>query len=132
MKTGDTGDYTVFINHYYQSSKWYAGRTYVDLLIPGVTEKFIDVTMTGYEERTGDEFGKAIPGVFTDEPNISPGGRNVMRTTPALFEEFQKRWGYDPRVPQLPLDGRREDLRSKSAQLPVLGDVSFVQRCLLL
>src|SRR6056297_4296301 len=28
---------------------WYGGFSYVDLLIPGVTEKFIELTMTGYE-----------------------------------------------------------------------------------
>ena len=102
-KSGDTGDFIIFMNHYYEKSKWFGGRSYVDLLIPGVTEKFIDVTMRGYEKHVGDKFGDLVPGVFTDEPNISPRGKGAMRTTPALFEEFEKRWGYDlkPHMPSI-------------------------------
>ncbi|MBN1559529.1 hypothetical protein JW998_04725 [candidate division KSB1 bacterium] len=95
---GDKGDWIIFENHYLEKSKWYAGRTYVDLLIPGVTEKFIDVTMPGYERCAGDEFGATLPGVFTDEPNINPDVRGGMRVTPSLFEEFHKRWAYDLKV----------------------------------
>ncbi|MBN1466477.1 hypothetical protein JXA02_11985 [candidate division KSB1 bacterium] len=98
VQPGDSGDFILFENHYFEKSKWYAGRTYVDLLIPGVTEQFIDVTMPGYERSVGDEFGATVPGVFTDEPNINPDVRGGMRTTPALFEDFHKRWGYDLKV----------------------------------
>lgn len=94
-KVGDKGSFILFLNHYYEKSKWFAGRSYVDLLIPGVTETFINVTMRGYEERIGNAFGDLVPGVFTDEPNISPPDNGTMRTTPTLFAEFQKRWGYD-------------------------------------
>ena len=79
----------------YNKSKWYAGFSYVDLLAEGVTEKFIEVTMPGYERTIGHEFGKTVPGIFTDEPNIRPPGRESIRWTPALFERFQTRWGYD-------------------------------------
>ncbi len=72
---------------------WYGGFSYVDLLYPGVTQKFIEVTMTGYEKYFGTEFGHTVPGTFTDEPQInSPGG---IRWTPDLFEVFEKKWGYD-------------------------------------
>ncbi|MCI0515919.1 hypothetical protein L0128_22115, partial [candidate division KSB1 bacterium] len=50
------------------------------------------------------EFGKTVPGVFTDEPNIrQPRGRDCIRWTPDLFEKFQERWGYDlkPLLPTL-------------------------------
>ena len=30
---------------YLGKSDWYGGYSYVDLLVPGVTEKFIDLTM---------------------------------------------------------------------------------------
>ncbi|MGK7397259.1 MAG: glycosyl hydrolase [Candidatus Cyclobacteriaceae bacterium M3_2C_046] len=77
-------------------SGWYGGFSYVDLLIPGVTEKFIEVTMAGYEEVMGKAFGTSIPGVFTDEPNISPRGpEKGVKFSPVLFPEFEKRWGYD-------------------------------------
>jgi hypothetical protein len=94
--TTSSGGFVGFKKAYYDQRKWYAGYSYVDLIYPGVTEKFIDITMDGYEKYVGDEFGKFVPGVFTDEPNIStPRGTHVLRWTPDLFEQFEKRWGYD-------------------------------------
>ncbi len=90
---GKKGEYVLFTKTYLGKSDWYGGWTYVDLLYPGVTEKFIEVTMAGYEKVAGEEFGKTIPGVFTDEPQIaSPGG---IRWTPDLFAAFEHQWGYD-------------------------------------
>jgi hypothetical protein len=96
---GKTGKYFLFSKTYNGKSDWYGGFSYVDLLYPGVTEKFIDVTMTGYEKFLGPELGRTIPGTFTDEPQInSPGG---IRWTPDLFDIFLKNWHYDLRT-QLP------------------------------
>lgn len=93
---GKTGKYFLFSKTYNGKSPWYGGFSYVDLLYPGVTQKFIDITMTGYEKNLGDEFGKALPGTFTDEPQInSPGG---IRWTPDLFDVFMKDWHYDLRT----------------------------------
>jgi hypothetical protein len=90
---GKTGKYILFSKTYNGKSDWYGGFSYVDLLYPGVTQKFINVTMTGYEKYLGTEFGKTIPGTFTDEPQInSPGG---IRWTPDLFDVFFKKWHYD-------------------------------------
>ncbi|GAA4799386.1 alpha-L-rhamnosidase [Olivibacter ginsenosidimutans] len=95
------GDYYIFRKDYYRKSPWYGGFSYVDLMAKGVTEKFIDITMSGYEQNIGKEFGKTVPGVFTDEPNIEVQGENNIRWTPDLFTTFQKTWGYDLR-PHLP------------------------------
>ena len=81
-------------------SPWTAGRCYVDLLHPGVTEKFIEVTMEAYRKRFGRQFGKRIPGWFTDEPHLSPFG-GLPHWSDQLPEWFRERWGYDL-VPQLP------------------------------
>ena len=90
---GKIGDYTLISKTYQGKSEWYGGFSYVDLLYPGVTQKFIEVTMPGYKKIAGDEFGKTVPGVFTDEPQLmSPGG---IRWTPDLFDVFQSQWGYD-------------------------------------
>ncbi len=75
-----------------ENAPWYAGRCYVDLLYPGVTEKFIEITMEAYRREIGDQFGKHCPGVFTDEPQIKPAGG--LPWTDHLDDEFQKRWGY--------------------------------------
>jgi len=64
----------------------------VDLLYPGVTEKFLDVTLEPYRKRFGNEFGKRLPGSFTDEPEIIPAGG--LPWTEDLPQQFQKRWGY--------------------------------------
>lgn len=91
---GIKGEFYLYKKTYMGRSDWYGGYSYVDLLVPGVTEKFLEVTMkNGYEKMLKDEFGSSIKGVFSDEPNISsPGG---LRWTPDLFEVFQQRWGYD-------------------------------------
>lgn len=90
-----SGEFYCFERAWYSKNPWYAGFSYVDLLKPGVTEKFIALTMRGYERAIGEEFGKTVPGIFTDEPHINPPVRNSIRWTPDLFEQFQKRWGYD-------------------------------------
>jgi hypothetical protein len=75
------------------NSPWHGNRSYVNLLSPGVTEKFLDITLEAYRRAVGKEFGRRIPGVFTDEPNIHPAGE--WPWSEVLREEFQKRWGYD-------------------------------------
>jgi hypothetical protein len=96
---GKSGKYMLFSKTFNGKSDWYGGFSYVDLLYQGVTEKFIDVTMKGYEKHAGNDFGKTVPGIFTDEPEInSPGG---IRWTPDLFEVFQETWKYDLKT-QLP------------------------------
>ncbi len=86
-------EYYLYKKTYHGKSAWYGDYSYVDLLYPGVTQKFIDVTMPGYEKKAGKAFGREIKGVFTDEPNIASSGG--MRWTPDLFDVFEKKWGYD-------------------------------------
>ena len=76
-----------------KNSPWNASRCYVDLLYPGVTEKFLEVTLEPYRKHLGAEFGKRIPGSFTDEPELRPAGG--LSWTADLPEQFKKRWGYD-------------------------------------
>ena len=94
---GKNGTFYLFEKTYPGKSPWYGGFSYVDLLYQGVSEKFLEITMThGYEKNSAD-FGKTLPGIFTDEPNLEaamPRG-TVMRWTPDLWDAFQERWGYD-------------------------------------
>lgn len=90
------GEYYLYEKSYYENLPWHGGYSYVDLLLEGVTEKFIELTMTGYEKSIGSEFGKTVPGIFTDEPEINP--PSGLRWTPSLFDEFEKRWGYDLKI----------------------------------
>ena len=76
-----------------RSSGWFGGKFYVDLLHPGVTDKFIEITMGAYKKELGEHFGKRIPGVFTDEPHLRPAGG--LHWSERLPRDFKKRWGYD-------------------------------------
>ncbi|MGA2661398.1 MAG: hypothetical protein ABSH34_28280, partial [Verrucomicrobiota bacterium] len=74
------------------NSPWFGNRGYVNLLSPGVTEKFLEVTMEAYRREIGKEFGLHVPGVFSDEPNIREVGDFAW--SEILAGEFEKRWGY--------------------------------------
>ncbi len=100
------GKYYLFNKEYYgkqEGTVGPAGFSYVDLMVKGVTEKFIAITMKGYEKVTGNEFGKTIPGIFSDEPSIPTWGAGNIRWTPDLFSTFKQKWGYDlqPNLPSL-------------------------------
>jgi hypothetical protein len=96
VKVGETlpeGRYLVAAEVRAKDSPWTGNRCYVNLLSPGVTEKFLEVTMEPYRREIGKQFGKRVPGVFTDEPNIRPAGDLPWSET--LTQEFQQRWGYN-------------------------------------
>jgi hypothetical protein len=97
---GKQGTYYIFRKTYPATSPWYGGFTYVDLLYDGVTEKFMELTMTrGYEKSRAD-FGQTLMGIFTDEPNLEAAMSrgSLLRWTPDLWDEFEQRWGYDLKV----------------------------------
>ena len=52
---GQSGKYLLFSKTYNGKSEWYGGFSYVDLLYPGVTQKFIEITMRSEERRVGKE-----------------------------------------------------------------------------
>jgi hypothetical protein len=94
---GKTGNYYLFNKENYQKQYGVVGPpdfSYVDLMVKGVTQKFLEVTMKGYEKVAGDEFGKTVKGLFSDEPSIPTWGSNTVRWTPDLFQTFEERWGY--------------------------------------
>jgi hypothetical protein len=87
------GKYMVASLRWAGTSPWHGGKFYVNLLTPGVTEKFLAITMDAYTREIGDQYGKRVPGVFTDEPEILPAGG--LPWADDLPEVFRKRWGYD-------------------------------------
>lgn len=100
-KTFGPGEFYIFTLNKQKPNPWYGGFTYVDLMRRDVTEKFLDVTLNAYKRVIGDEFGNVVPGVFQDEAEIGPaGGRDmvVVNYTPALFDGFKTKWGYDLRL----------------------------------
>ncbi|MFC2158550.1 glycosyl hydrolase [Acidobacteriota bacterium] len=89
------GEFYVFDFAEQNPSPWYGGFTYVDLMRREVTEKFLEITLEPYKKIFGDEFGKTVPGIFQDEAHIGAAVGGALSFTPALFETFEKKWGYD-------------------------------------
>ena len=94
-------------------SGWYNGYTYVDTLNKEAIDKFIEVTHERYKAVVGDEFGKRVPAIFTDEPNFCTKGTLKFATstdeavnmpwTPKLPELFKEKTGIDitEKMPEL-------------------------------
>lgn len=57
---------------YAPKTPWWSGESYSNMLNPEVTEKFIELTHEKYKAEIGNEFGKTVPGIFTDEPHLIP------------------------------------------------------------
>lgn len=88
--------FTVFAELPASSSPWFGGYTYVDIMQKKVTQKFLDLTIGGYANLLKNEFGNTVSGIFSDEPNISSvSGNGLIPYTPALFEKFKNKFGYD-------------------------------------
>jgi hypothetical protein len=79
-----------------QPSSWHNGFTYLDTMNHQAVQEFIRVTHEAYYKRFGKEFGKRIPGIFTDEPNAKTyNGRYLTPWTGQLPAVFRKRYDYD-------------------------------------
>jgi hypothetical protein len=81
-------------------SEWFNDDAYSDNLNPDSVAAFIDITYEAYRKEVGAQFGKAVPGIFTDEPNIASehapeSQRRFLPWTDGLAEMFRKRRGYD-------------------------------------
>lgn len=65
---------------------------YIDILNPEVIRAFIESTYEKYYNIFKDDFGKGMPGFFTDEPQFS---RGKIPWSYILPERFKERFGYD-------------------------------------
>ena len=102
-------------------SGFYNGYTYIDTLNRDATDAFLECTHEKYAAKCGDRLGGSIKGIFTDEPHrgallsgfsmYREDGGFCLPYTQKLFEEFEKRFGYDlkAKLPELFLqvDGKR-------------------------
>ncbi len=105
-----------FYTRPYQKTNWFNGEAYLDVLNPRAVARFLHLTFDeGYTKHFGKEFGPAMPGVFTDEPNYQAGrGRDGTQFpwTPQFAQIFTRKRGYDliEKLPWLvrPLQGYRQ------------------------
>ncbi len=83
-----------------ETNSWIGGFAYTDMMRPEVTEVFLETTYEAYKSRFGSHFGNAIPAIFTDEPEVSPGnlfqsGGHFLPFSYWFAAEFEQRNGYD-------------------------------------
>ena len=79
---------------------WFNGASYVDLMNPDAVRAFINCTHERYKTSCGEHFGKAIPGIFTDEPGYIFQNNYDVPAVPwsdHLVPFFESRNGYDIR-----------------------------------
>jgi len=93
------------------TSPWYNSQTYLDTLNHRAVKEFIKVTHQAYEREVGRDFGKLVPGIFTDEPNYGGGPDTHLPWTDGLPATFRKRYRYNllDHLPELffDVDGRQ-------------------------
>ncbi len=109
LAPGET--YLIFRREISGPSEWFNNDAYADNLNPDAVAAFLEITYEAYREEVGDKFGKTVPGIFTDEPNVFAvevrSGRRALPWTDELPTYFQERRGYDllDVVPWLFYDG---------------------------
>lgn len=62
-----------------EEERWFEGQAYVDTMNPAAVRAFLDSTHEKYYELLGDEFGKSIPAIFTDEPRMAPRKKRAVK-----------------------------------------------------
>jgi hypothetical protein len=86
---------------------WFQGFAYLDVLNGDAVRAFLASTHEAYAQAVGNEFGKALPGIFTDEPQFRPRtDQMAVPWTDGFAGVFQARRGYDllPHLPALFFD----------------------------
>ncbi len=86
----------IFHRIIHDDNSWFNGQSYLDTMNPDAVRRFIELTHEKYRKEIGNEFGKLVPGIFTDEPNYLH-GMDTQGTawTDAIPETFLKEYGYD-------------------------------------
>ena len=77
-------------------------KGYIDTMNPEAVREFLRQTHERYLEVVGDEFGKTIPGIFTDEPQMprkkalkwsNEPGEAILDYTPSFDETYHAQYG---------------------------------------
>lgn len=88
-----------------EEEAWFEDQAYVDTMNPDAIAEFIRVTHEAYYQYVGEEFGAAVPAIFTDEPRLGKheqissamSGEDVtLPYTDYFAEEMQRQYGIDP------------------------------------
>lgn len=83
---------------------WFNNQSYIDTLNKDAMDRFIEVTYETYLNACGEEFGRVVPSIFTDEPQFSHKERIeypndtkdvTLPWTTDLAKTFSKAYGED-------------------------------------
>ncbi len=98
----DNGDLLAFEVYTETPTGWTNDGGYLDTMDPDAVAEYMRVTHEAYAQRYGEDFGRVIPAIFTDEPNygywnVGPAGDGQARLvwTRRMLAEFEARRGYD-------------------------------------
>lgn len=88
----------------YEETDWFQGQTYSDTMNPQAVDEFINITHERYKKTVGEQFGKSVKAIFTDEPRI---GKQqplnfanskddiLIPYTEYFANEFKEKYGFD-------------------------------------
>lgn len=88
-----------------EEEAWFEDQAYVDTMNPEAVAEFIRVTHEAYAREVGEEFGKTVPAIFTDEPRMGKhpqisGGLSAedvtIPYTDYMAQQMMERYGVDP------------------------------------
>ena len=77
---------------------WWSGESYANLMNPQAMKLFVELTHERYARRLGHEFGKLIPGIFTDEPQLAHASNGIAwyEGIPEIYSKWVGRdWSRD-------------------------------------
>ena len=80
-----------------EKSSWFNGETYLDTMNEEAVKRFVEVTHEAYRREVGAQFGKTVPGIFTDEPCYTHFNEKkpFLPWTDSIPGKFREKYGYD-------------------------------------
>lgn len=103
-----------------EKDSWFNGETYLDTLNEDAVKRFVELTHEAYRREIGSQFGKTVPGIWSDEECYNryfiSGGREMnLPWTVSLPEKFREKYGYDllDFLPELFFEGTQELSRAR-------------------
>lgn len=101
LLSGKDEVYLVFRLRIAAKNDWSHGDTYTDLMNSEATRLFIDTSYEPYRAAIGEEFGKTVQGIFTDEPTIKGFSERLnepqltwISWSQVIEQAFEKKRGY--------------------------------------
>jgi len=82
----------LFRRFYAAKTGWWSGESYCNLLHPEVTKRFIELTHEVYWRHLGEDFGRRVPGIFTDEPQLYSRITGIPWYD-GIPDAYHKQWG---------------------------------------